>query len=146
MQSTELRIGNLVYGINRRGEVHLPINLPLKILQIELFNCEVLPYNINPATEENWHKITNSDLSPIKLTEQWLINFGIEKDEYGDYEIEVGRIGIRIDFAQDDNLVLLYRSDIGVDYVWIQFLDYVHQFQNTFFSLTNKELITVLTT
>jgi len=131
MQSTELRIGNLVYGINRRSEVHLPATVPLKVLQIELFNCEVLPHEENPAHEEKFFKISNADLSPIPLSEEWLSNFGIKKNSLKIQDIY-------IDFLYDpttQNYLAVSNSII------IARFKYVHQLQNLYFALTADELI-----
>lgn len=128
MKSTELRIGNYVNAIDRRTNIHLPTNIPLKVLQIEIFNCEVLQTDKNPATEEKWIKISNCDLSPIPLTEEWLIKFGFEIKNYSytNSHYVKGKFGFDL---------------TTFEYKGIK-LKYVHQLQNLFFALTCEELQT----
>ena len=130
MKTTEKRIGNYVYGINRRSEIHIPDELPLKVLQIELFNTYVLPLDQNPATCVKWFKITNEDLSPIPLTEEWLLKFGFEKTTNEYYDKNNGLViwidGQFINIEWKDRFLISYT--------------YVHQLQNLYFALTNTEL------
>ena len=136
MKATEERIGNYVYGINRRSEIHISNELPLKVLQIELFNTYVLPLDQNPATCVKWFKITNEDLSPIPLTEEWLKKFGLfiegsgynnfNNTEFCCYKLNSGR-GYGLYF--DDNFTGIV-------------IKYVHQLQNLYLDLTEEELTT----
>lgn len=143
MKASELRIGNLVYGINRRSEIHLPIELPLKIWQIEIFNCEVLPFDKNSSKEEKWFKISNSDLSPISLTEEWLIKFGFDKTKLnGCYKIGLGAYDYELrDFTVLNNqwVVSVIQPELWTAaFCWN--IRYVHQLQNLYFALTGEEL------
>jgi len=80
-------------------------------------------------------------LQAIPLTEEWLLKFGFKKNIDEAYEIETGRKAITISEAQDDGYCFLcYRCDIGMDYVGIDFVDYVHQLQDLYFALTGEEL------
>lgn len=142
MKPTELRIGNYIYGINRRGEVHLPDNLPLKVLQIEVFNCDCLPLDKHPRQVEDWFQISNIDISPIPLTEDWLKKFGykLKKTSAWDY------------YSNNESDLILSIGTLGSynaelynyteDYVWQDLITikYVHQLQNLYWSLCEKEL------
>lgn len=127
MKAQELRIGNLVYGISRRSEVHLPNEIPLKIWQIEIFNCEALPHDRNPAQAESYIKISNVDITGIPLTEEWLLKFGFERNESGNYDK-------RLELFYGGNLYRFRQGWTNVE------LKYVHQLQNLYFALTGEEL------
>ena len=138
MKPTELRIRNLVYIIKRGCEVHLPIEIPMQILQIGLFNSEVLEADINPGTVKKFIKVPNCGLSPIPLTEQWLKDFGFK--QFKDYEIYY-KDNFPSDFQidktqkeQDEKGYWFFINDYSVNIV------YVHQLQNLCFALTGKEI------
>jgi hypothetical protein len=154
MKATELRIGNYVYDINRRSEIHLPDYNPYKVLQIELFNTEILPIEQNPATVEKWFKITNEDLSPIPLAEEWLLKLGFEKTEvnngvikqyYHDctppkYRNEHG-LFFRFGEMRNEKYKMYWYASGAVNSSMHSFpCEYVHQLQNLYFALTGNEL------
>jgi len=66
-------------------------------------------------------------IQPIPLTEKWLLNFGLDKDWMPEFEY-----GVRVTLSQNDRAYSFKRSDIKIDYV--------HQLQNIWFSLTGEEL------
>jgi hypothetical protein len=74
-------------------------------------------------------------IKPIPLTEDWLLKFGFseiggcnEKDfTNGDYNIFINSLG-------EVNFWFFREGD------WYQKLDYVHQLQNLYFALTQREL------
>lgn len=157
MKPTELRLNNYVYGINRRSEVHLPENLPLKVLQIEIFNCYCLPLDKSPAEEKEWFKISNIDLSPIPLTEQWLKDFGFKlviwnktiKDyqipvingyklslQFNLYKGETGLSQVRLYPEKSNTIIVLWDWYFNKE---IKFC--IHTLQDLYFVLTGRELI-----
>jgi hypothetical protein len=145
MKATEIRIGNLVYGINRRNEIHLPDFHPCKVLQIELFNTEILPIEQNPATVEKWFKITNGDLSPIPLTEEWLLKFGFKKGNsiYPEgYSINILNTDtyLRPSFEGGFYWGFNLRNKSDCELYNAKPIKYVHQLQNLYFALTGNEL------
>lgn len=158
MKATELRLGNYIYGITRRGEVHLPPEVPLKVLQIELFNCEVLPYDENPAQKESYFKLSHADTSAIPLTQEWLERLGFEKNEYPlssqkvhgwlySYTKRTGRDNGHLNEMIDVHapaVELCNWGDVQAGEFYCNFckvrLKFVHQLQNLYFALTNTEL------
>jgi len=139
MKSTELRLGNWVYAINRRGGIHIPENAPLKVLQVGVFNSEVLPIDINPASVTEWIVVSNVDISPIPLTEQILVEFGFE------WSIYHQAYHLHSDGVDFYDIVACYpngyqfstfrkRELIGKPFV------YVHTLQNLFFAISGTEL------
>ena len=79
--------------------------------------------------------------SPILLTEDWLIKFGIEKitnsKRYG-YYIEIGRN--RFLCYQWSDELSVENSD-GEELITYIPCKYVHQLQNLYFALTGNELV-----
>ena len=96
MEEKELRIGNYV-------------NIEDTILSIDL---QELYYNLSLMT-------------PIPLTEEWLLKFGFEKAYETCYQYK--------DFILNDKFIMM-DIDITVQ------LKYVHQLQNLYFALTGEEL------
>ena len=111
VKASELRIGNL---IEFRNNIEPP-----QIVKItpRWFRSSMMDDDFE--LNEYWH--------PIPLTEEWLVKFGFEfKNGYG-YKFKFGYIS---------------KSDFYWMYHGICIkLQYVHQLQNLYFSLTGKELI-----
>lgn len=94
------------------------------------------------------------DFQPIPLTEEWLLNFGLFKitkkedlwcnDEIGVYDFK-GKIRCDDFFITSNDFTdfTLYVATIddGMEsYQYLNTIIYVHQLQNLYFALTNKEL------
>ncbi len=129
MKAQDLRIGNLVDVINRSQEVHLPFNIIKKVGRIEFFNVDLYDYEKPFAAQPlNW-TVDIADLSPIPLTEEWLVKFGFIKDFYG--------------FVLDDKMSLSFSTKLSPfwqDSPLSINIQYVHQLQNLYFALTGSEL------
>ncbi len=122
MKTTELRIGNFIsinFGNCDDG----------KIITVDgVSDCEV--YN-----EEHGYSPCN-EFKPIPLTEQWLLDFGF-KDEFGYYSKGAFLISLADDassFFKDGRVYFNSRVIIENQ------PKYVHQLQNLYFALTQKEL------
>lgn len=133
MEPKEFRIGNLVYRIDRTKEIHLPIEIPMKVLNIGLFYSEICHADLSPHEVEKWQEVKNFDLSPIRLTEEWLVKLVFKSSNLK--TVKEGRYLV-IDGA------FLTVFDDGVHYMGRSFnhIKYVHQLQNLFFAITGKEL------
>ena len=136
MDSSELRIGNYVNFEFKSG-----------VDKISIFPKDLFEMYKREEVKDM--------LSPIPLTEEWLIKFGfrlLRKDEFNDYtQIVYGKSIIVGDEDNSEKLVIYLpfnRCEIGEynpkddDYSYILNIDinYVHQAQNLFYSLTNTEL------
>lgn len=116
MEASELRIGNWVNGIGGpclvRGTTKGGIWLMTKVSETDEFA-----------------------VSPIPLTEEWLLKFGFEPYEnIGNrrlYHIETFIVESSIPAAP-----VYYTSSREL----ICFIEYVHQLQNLYFALTGEEL------
>lgn len=106
MEVSELRIGNFIMHNGIEDKVDLSL-----FSGIEIFDTENL-------------------LSPIPLTEEWLVRFGFEKRKFS-YLYGYGN------FLYDYRLKLWTWYGIQLhDYL----ITYVHQLQNLYFALTGQEL------
>ena len=97
--------------------------------------------------------ITKLPLSPIPLTEEWLLKFGFEGDE-NQYDIGLSNgdgVDLSVEFAYgttclkrkyvEDWLIEKYKHLNKVeDFCYIKHPKYVHELQNLYFSLTGEEL------
>lgn len=78
------------------------------------------------------------EIEPIPLTEEWLLKFGFEKEFDGSFK--KGFIAIFIDKRFNKN-VFLQTSENSKDWFGVDLkIQFVHQLQNLYFALTNKEL------
>lgn len=119
MQANELRIGNLVrYCPDDRDEI-LEVGGIYKEREIWYLNGIYLNDNI---------------FAPILLTEEWLERLGFEKC----YSNSLGKSFDRYDCIWNPS------TGVSIQYEEQMFIPvnckYVHQLQNLYFSLTNKEL------
>lgn len=87
------------------------------------------------------------DISPIPLTEEWLVKFGVGNRQ--DYVIELWageRIRSELILRERVESYTVYildvdsRPDQANDCVMIKDIKYVHQLQNLFFALVGQEL------
>lgn len=134
MEAIELKIGNYVDVINRNGDIHIPMGGIKQIGGIGLITTALFEPYLPWAQQQFTTNVGIRDLSPIKLTEEWLIKFGFSKMEYR----TLGK-----DCFYDDNFYtinFLYESMV----FYIEHLEtninYVHQLQNLYYSLTGIEL------
>ena len=133
MKITDLRIGNFIsinFGNRDDG----------KVITVDgVSDCEI--YN-----EEHGYSPCN-EFNPIPLTEQWLLDLGLEKytGRYGVYYKHYALDGFRVWLPRD-----IYgwgytvgRKDFETgDTYWVKNeVRYVHQLQNLYFALTQEELI-----
>lgn len=134
MKAEELRIGNLI------TETIVP---EVHVFKDVIINVDI--HHLSRIGSIEWEDA----YKPIQLTEEWLIKLGFSNEDY-----IRGRIGI--DYKAGTfrtNFVLLYPGIIGTfqkHFAWefttgslpkYNELEYVHELQNLFFALTNKELV-----
>ena len=83
-------------------------------------------------------RIEFSDVyNPIPLTEEWLLKFGFEyspDDENSWYNLKYGNFNFASDYSVEFKQVFIYLNKTDI------ICNYVHQLQNLYFALTNKEL------
>jgi len=124
MKANELRIGNYVYGVSYRIEIIIQLSNDYCITDHHLPELLSAPMQLE-------YKYIN----PIILTEEILLNSGFYKTM--DWTFAINLFG---------NLKLVYYLgekgfSIGFkNYSDFNNLKFLHQLQNLYFSLTNKEL------
>lgn len=128
MDVKELRGGNL---LQRKAFNPMPNNEDYYFEDVKVIGIHnYIYYTVGKRNEI--HKSNN--LYPIPLTEQRLIEFGFEKREDGDYNLfkqsEVD-IVLKEDFSS-------WTCD-GINFS-VNYIEYVHQLQNLYYSLTGNEL------
>lgn len=134
MKVSELRIGNLFDIINRSHKVHLPCGIVRKIGQIELFKVHLYTPYQPFATQEPGDPIDISDLSPIPLTEKWLLKFGLKEYYRSEWQLKYeNEKGLDVLIKENRILVTFHGN-------YLRDAEYVHQLQNLYYALTNTEL------
>lgn len=144
MKPNELRIGNLVAF----GESILEVCL----IEVDSFMAKD---NENQTWKNTW-----ADTKPIVLTEEWLLKLGFEnwgegklyKNEYETYarfvlhnvidgtssfEVHI----INSNYGNNEEKSFVISCDEDERYKIFIKLEYVHQLQNLYYSLTGEELI-----
>ena len=80
------------------------------------------------------------DLNPIEITEEWLSKLGLEQLE--DYDTEYSHKDEDVTFIIEySNHTESYHFTGGMSLMFGNGCKYVHQLQNLYFSLTNRELV-----
>lgn len=145
IQPNELRIGNLFHEIYRDAEVHLPdTSRVFEITSVPSFGVEAVLLGEIPAQVEHHHIIMFYNLSPIPLTEDWLLKLGFNmnyssgvKKKYFHHSLlySGGNALAYVIYSKtaEKNGVLFWGNEVPK-------IHYIHQLQNLFFALTNKEL------
>jgi hypothetical protein len=127
MNPQELRTGNF---LSYDGRICIVTNIDstgnFKLAPNGVFFCEFL--------EEPKYYIGRSDIEnyePIPLTEEWLLNLGVEYIDtvtFKGYKLDVG------------NMIIVYNNTVRLMGQPLEYIKYVHQFQNLYFALTGEEL------
>ena len=121
MKATELRIGNWV--------IFNPDNGEFIVSEINCFGSNNLINGLNAE-----------DISPIPLTEEWLVKFGIPKT--------IDWVWLDSEYCITLEFVNVCGQDTNGRYeIWVYFdnallkqVEYVHQLQNLYYTLTGKEI------
>ncbi len=136
INSQELRRRNLVYTISNGGKISHIVEMPFQILEIHTFHVRAILEHKSPYLENEWHKFPYSDLSPIHLTEEWLLKLGWQKKTDcapGIGEFHWFELGPYSTTHIADGL-------FGIQDINCKPLQYVHSLQNLYFALTGTEL------
>lgn len=125
MQANELRVGNLLHYVNE-PELVLP-----DVVEVE----SITEYGINLPVEDDISvssvDYNFDDLEGIPLTEEWLLKFGFQKKDLGNFEHHFN--GFPLQKNQECFLYFTFNHRY-------RDVKYVHQLQNLYFALTGEEL------
>jgi len=138
MKASEVRIGNIFAAQSERYKILTVIRLPGG-------------YYIDGECKDGLeHRIKEDAALPVSLTEQWLEDFGFK--EIG--TIISKRFSIKIDEFENDEIWLIIgwhkaeeenkHATVYCEYseheISLRPIEYVHQLQNLYQSITNEEL------
>lgn len=75
-----------------------------------------------------------NDPKPIELTEEWLIKLGFKKRADGDFDL--------LEYSEVDIVISGLLDGWKCDGIWfsVNHLQYIHQLQNLYFTLTGEKL------
>ena len=125
MEAKELRIGNYYSDID---------NELTSMSGYELYQMTI---------KENTNNLGVTEFQPIPLTEEWLLKFGFDKKEECFQDPLLDTLMFQkdniVDVEFSDKHKLLYWHD-NYSSVYHSDIKHVHQLQNLYFALTNKEL------
>ena len=123
MKTNELRIGNYVIYGNETYQIDTIAEV-FPTLNTDKFGIGIVDWN---------------NIKPLPLTEKWLSKFGFIKLPNNVYNVEDGRKGLSV-ILYHDICKVIYENDIGCGYNEVAEIEYVHELQNLYFVLTQKEL------
>ena len=133
METKNLRIGNWVKIPIKGSEVIIP-SFNAKVQSIGLFG--MIGFLSTP--EHEGLKWSAKTIIPIRLTTEWLMELGFKKQS-NTYIISLYNLKAELHFEDYGKNIVLWlksnNSNLRLDTV-----QYVHQLQNLFFTLSNKEL------
>lgn len=137
IKANELRIGNLFHPINRRREIHLPSSfIIIQIATIGLFKSEYFKIG-ESHDQEGSRTISHTDLSPIRLTEDWFHNLGFTLDYKEHQYLKYRKAEVELWGDFQNGFFLLNGKNMTN---WSRTYKYVHELQNLFFALTGEDL------
>lgn len=144
IKPNELRIGNLFYPINRNNEVNIPDEVPF--VMVETTQNSVKAYLFGTPIHQvlKYTEFSLRDISPIPVTEEWLEGFGFIMHEtpinfiYNNKGVKIVYSKTNLEFPEFVN-IFLGRTSIHAARNYLR-LNYVHQIQNLYFTLTGTEL------
>lgn len=137
MKANELRIGNLVL-------IHNHYVSEVCIIQDDLIGVKTVG---EPNAQIDF--IEPKYISPIPLTEQWMLEFGFKEKNY-DYKIPISECELvklmlipHDEFPSESSVCVIQSNedDSEEETVFLSDIKYVHQLQNLYFSLCGKELV-----
>lgn len=127
MKASELRIGNTIASSGN------PSNIDTWVIGnvVSISSLDTEFEQIEIETEEEFTWFFKDNYFGIPLTEEWLLNFGAERYEFDNGQLNQYRIS---------NRLFVFRDGFWTDYGSSKSLRYVHQLQNLYFALTGEEL------
>lgn len=136
MKIIELRIGNIV-GFKNRDDCYCVVTDLSSAGGIHLIR------KFYDGDEDDQPEVID-DITPIPLTEEWLLKFGFNNINSKEYGIKCGSCWMSLSNPKNMGEWQDYYCWIFDRFKFIE-LKYVHQLQNLYFALTGEEL-TILNT
>ena len=122
MKASELRIGNIIKSIG-----------------IEYVVCKIDRHGNIKGVEGGTSFNLDGTAQPIALTEEWLLKFGFRYQKiYNNYAVETGNY---FNSVKQDGEEWIYSNDESNACCYeLRSIKYVHQLQNIYFALNDREL------
>lgn len=143
IQPNELRIGSLFYPISRRTDVHLPQQIPYRVLTLHTFHLEAVQPHENPALFDKVPMFRYEDISPIPLSPEILEAAGFKKHEAFTYDYYY-RVFLQTDTkgCEQQSKISIGRNgtEVFINNRWLCEVKYLHTLQNLFLSISGQEL------
>lgn len=128
IKPNDLRIGNLILAYNNDG----------KLIECEVWGVDGHTQIVHIKGGFIGYKI--QDITPIQLTEEWLLRFGFEKT----IPVDQKTCDSAYQIPSWGRIVLKNGRMVSDEYYFLdgltQDIKHVHQLQNLYFALTGKEL------
>ena len=143
IQAHELRIGNLVLLTETtfKDDGSSLVKSDLSIVDGVQIYCEsfnndaVKRIPINAEVYINNKRVGLDQIQPITLTDEWLLKFGFEEQTPKYFVLDLGDFSMRYYYNFSGSTWKFELEDKTLK------IKFVHQFQNLYFALTQKELI-----
>lgn len=136
MKANELRVGNLVFRANAwdaiTKEPLMFSDWPYCVDSINSLQIGIYDF----PDFDGCFDVPIKDISPIPLTEEWLLKADFEKEIYNEYTDIYNKFPLQL-FWNTANSFEYFHKQFGGKFIKIQ---YVHQLQNLYFALTGEEL------
>jgi hypothetical protein len=123
IQANELRIGNYYMFADCEGIVYRSVK-EIKHNQFGL--------------QSDYDGVNFEICKPIILNEEWLLKFGFKESDEGFMKIKTRKKSIYLEINLRDKRTILFSSNHY--YNDIYHVKYIHELQNLYFALTQKEL------
>lgn len=133
METIDFKRGNYIYHdwIDSNGDYHDTIRVWGVTQKYLVVNSNMLP---------EYESIMANAIKPIPITEEWLLKFGFEKGKYSDkMSVTYDKNPISLNFAYWKP-ELNWSLNISCIHLNHKSYKYIHEIQNLYNSLTNKEL------
>ena len=145
MKTSELRLRNIVELLTDPNPIAMPSGVFVQMIGIGFFESQICGID-KPIIQQEPKSISNIKLSPIPLTEEWLLKFGSNCDNFTHRDKTISKDvylfnSLAIQYV-DGTWILckLASSPINYDLIYLREVQYVHQLQNLYFILTGQEL------
>lgn len=130
MKANELRIGNYI-----QTELDEKLNFDYLTQVKEIHSGEILI-----QCNEDSEMLLLIHAKPVELTEEWLIKFGFKEDR-GSFFIKLNEYQLKITKNCFSDYSWWFSINTGYgSQPYTMIIKYVHQLQNLYFALTEKEL------
>jgi hypothetical protein len=145
MKITEFRIGNLVYLEKYWGDRPIQITgfnvVDRRDDQTGIYEefLETCPFDLESDDFQSFISYKNGvtkpeDITPIPLTNEWLVKLGFVKDSFNNFSYGMSYID------KKTKRLIVFDNDSDS---WFEIpvkLEFVHQLQNLYLAITNEEM------